>query len=106
MPPAPGGGGTCRRIVYIHGGGWVVGNLDTHDRIMRTLAHSSGAAVVGIDYALSPEAKFPVAIEQCAALVRHLHERGADYGIDGDTAGTCRRQRRGGDEPCHDAAAA
>ncbi|HEY3548922.1 MAG TPA: acetyl esterase [Propionicimonas sp.] len=70
-------------VVYIHGGGWVVGNLDTHDRIMRTLAHSSGAAVVGIDYALSPEAKFPVALEQCAALVRHLHERGADYGIDG-----------------------
>lgn len=70
-------------VVYVHGGGWVVGNLDTHDRIMRMLAHESGAAVVGIDYSLSPEAKFPVAIEQCAALARHLHEHGADYSIDG-----------------------
>jgi acetyl esterase len=76
-------GGDLPVVVYIHGGGWVVGNLDTHDRIMRALAHSSGAAVVGIDYALSPEAKFPVAIEQCAALARHLHEHGADHGIDG-----------------------
>ncbi|MCC6495329.1 MAG: acetyl esterase [Propionibacteriaceae bacterium] len=70
-------------VVYIHGGGWVVGNLDTHDRIMRMLADSSGAAVIGVDYALSPEAKFPVAIEQCAAVVRHLRERAADYHLDG-----------------------
>jgi acetyl esterase len=70
-------------VIYIHGGGWVVGNLDTHDRIMRMLADESGAAVVGIDYALSPEAKFPVAIEQCAALARHLLESGADYHLDG-----------------------
>ena len=70
-------------IVYVHGGGWVVGNLDTHDRIMRALAHESGAAVVGIDYALSPEAKFPLAIEQCAAVARHLCESGADHHVDG-----------------------
>jgi acetyl esterase len=70
-------------IVYVHGGGWVVGNLDTHDRIMRLLAAESGAAVVGVDYALSPEARFPVAIEQCAAVARHLHDRGSDYAIDG-----------------------
>ncbi len=70
-------------VIFIHGGGWVVGNLDTHDRIMRMLALNSGAAVVGIDYTLSPEAKFPVAIEQCAALARHLNERGSDYHLDG-----------------------
>lgn len=70
-------------IIFIHGGGWVVGNLDTHDRIMRILAQESGAAVVGIDYTLSPEAKFPVAIEQCAALARHLHENGSQYHLDG-----------------------
>ena len=51
--------------------------------IMRALAHESGAAVVGIDYALSPEAKFPVGIEQCAALARHLHEAGERYHVDG-----------------------
>ena len=70
-------------VVYVHGGGFVVGNLDTHDRIMRMLAAESGAAVVGIDYALSPEAKFPVGIEQCAALARHLLDHGADYHVDG-----------------------
>jgi acetyl esterase len=70
-------------IVYVHGGGFVVGNLDTHDRIMRLLAAESGAAVVGVDYALSPEAKFPVAIEQCAAVARHLNRHGADHSIDG-----------------------
>lgn len=70
-------------VVYVHGGGFVLGDLDTHDRIMRTLAHESGAAVVGIDYALSPEARFPVAVEQCAALARHLHESGDRYGVDG-----------------------
>lgn len=70
-------------VVYVHGGGFVVGNLDTHDRIMRALAAESGAAVVGIDYALSPEAKFPVGIEQCAALARHLHDNGSGYHVDG-----------------------
>lgn len=70
-------------IVFLHGGGWVVGNLDTHDRIMRVLAQRSGAAVVGLDYSLSPEAKFPVAIEQAAALVRHLFDQGARYHLDG-----------------------
>lgn len=79
----PVAGETLPAIVYIHGGGWVLGNLDTHDRIMRALADASGAAVVGVDYTLSPEAKFPVALEQCVAVVRHLSEHGADYSIDG-----------------------
>ena len=70
-------------IVFIHGGGWVVGNLDTHDRIMRMLADSAGAAVVGVDYSLSPEAKFPVAIEQCADVARHLATSGSAYHVDG-----------------------
>lgn len=70
-------------VVYLHGGGWVVGNLDTHDRIMRALAHESGAAVLGVDYALSPEARFPVAVEQCAAVVASLLDGGqAGLGID------------------------
>ncbi len=71
-------------LVYIHGGGFVVGNLDTHDRIMRLLAEISKAVVIGIDYGLSPENKFPKALEECASLVRHLHESGADYKIDKD----------------------
>lgn len=70
-------------VLYVHGGGWVLGNLDTHDRIMRVLARESGMAVVGIDYALSPEAKFPVALEQCAAVARHLRDAGDRYHVDG-----------------------
>lgn len=69
-------------VVYVHGGGWVVGDLDTHDRIMRALAHESGAAVVGVDYALSPQAKFPVAVEQCAAVARHLLDGGRELHVD------------------------
>jgi acetyl esterase len=74
-------------VVYLHGGGWVVGDLDTHDRIMRTLAHESGAAVLGVDYSLSPEAKFPVAVEQCVAVVRQLLDGGPGDGGLGRTAG-------------------
>jgi len=68
-------------IVYIHGGGWILGNLDTHDRIMRILADQTGAVVVGIDYSLSPEAKFPRALQQCVSLARHLADHGPEYGI-------------------------
>ena len=70
-------------IVYIHGGGWVLGNLDTHDRIMRLLAEATKAVVVGVDYSLSPEAKFPVALHQCAAVSRYLVTNGATHGVDG-----------------------
>ncbi|MDR1118747.1 MAG: alpha/beta hydrolase fold domain-containing protein, partial [Bifidobacteriaceae bacterium] len=70
-------------VLYFHGGGFVVGDLDTHSRIMRMLAAESGAAVVGVDYSLSPEAKFPVALRQCAAVARHVAAHGRDWGLDG-----------------------
>ncbi|NTW39128.1 MAG: acetyl esterase [Cellulomonadaceae bacterium] len=69
-------------IVYVHGGGFVVGDLDTHDRIMRTLAACTGAVVVGVDYRLSPESKFPGAVHECAAVVSHLGVHGGELGID------------------------
>ncbi|MBN8881910.1 acetyl esterase [Salana multivorans] len=78
--PGPGRRG-C--LVYLHGGGFVLGNLDTHDRIMRTLAERSGAVVVGVDYTLSPEAKFPRAIHEAGAVVAWLAERADDLGLDG-----------------------
>lgn len=71
-------------IVYIHGGGWVVGSIDTHDRICRLLAEKCGAAVVSVDYHLSPEAKFPDPVKECAMVAKHVHEHGAELGIDGD----------------------
>jgi acetyl esterase len=72
-------------LVYIHGGGFILGNLDTHDRIMRILAAESGAVVIGIDYSLSPEAKFPVALEQCADLLVHLRGNADQFDINPDT---------------------
>ena len=71
-------------IVYVHGGGFVLGNLDTHDRVCRVLADHAGVPVVAVDYRLSPEAKFPSAVEEVAAVAAYLHEQGAKHGIDGE----------------------
>lgn len=71
-------------IVFMHGGGFMLGNLDSHDRIARVLAGASGAAVVAIDYSLSPEARFPQALLECAGAIAHLSLGGERYGIDGD----------------------
>ena len=103
--PRPGGGVRCRlyrpgtggklpALVYLHGGGWVLGSLDTHDRIMRLLAEKSGAVVLGVDYRLAPEHKFPAAYDDALAALQHLLREGAGFGIDparlavgGDSAG-------------------
>ncbi|HCL93566.1 MAG TPA: acetylesterase [Gammaproteobacteria bacterium] len=81
-------------LLYLHGGGWVVGNLDTHDRVMRLLAEFSGACVVGVDYSLSPEYRFPVAINEAQTVLDWLKIQGPDHGLDssrlaigGDSAG-------------------
>lgn len=71
-------------IVYAHGGGFVLGNLDTHDRITRILAEKTGAVVVAVNYQLSPESKFPRAVHEVAAVAEHLHSQGDLYGINGD----------------------
>lgn len=71
-------------LVYLHGGGWVVGNLDTHGKIMRLLALRSGATVVGVDYGLAPECKFPASIGECRAVVEHIRDRGEEWGVDPD----------------------
>ena len=74
--PAPG-------LLYLHGGGWVLGSLDTHDRIMRLLAQKSGAVVVGAAYRLAPEHKFPAAHEDALAVLRQLIRNGLAWGVDG-----------------------
>ncbi len=71
-------------IEFIHGGGFVVGNLETHDRACRLLAHLTGAAVVAVDYQLSPESKYPTNILECVHVANYLHEHGAEHGIDGN----------------------
>lgn len=81
-------------LVYLHGGGWTLFSLDTHDRVMREYAARAGIVVIGVDYALSPEAKYPVALDQIVAAVEFLTAEGERLGIDprrvaigGDSAG-------------------
>ncbi len=71
-------------IVYFHGGGWVVGSLDTHHRAMRFLALKSGCAVVAVDYRLAPEHPFPAPLDDCVAAVRHVRHHGTALGLDPD----------------------
>ncbi|MFD0277395.1 alpha/beta hydrolase [Kitasatospora sp. NPDC127111] len=78
-----GAGGTLPVILYIHGAGWVFGNAHTHDRLVRELAVGAGAAVVFPEYDLSPEARYPVAIEQNYAVARWIVEQGGGKGLDG-----------------------
>ncbi|MES2496245.1 MAG: alpha/beta hydrolase [Pseudomonadota bacterium] len=81
-------------MLYIHGGGWTMFSIDTHDRLMREYAARAGIVVVGIDYSLSPEAKFPKALDEIVAAYDWLRAGGAGDGVDpariaigGDSAG-------------------
>lgn len=81
-------------LVYYHGGGWVCGDLDTHDQPCRLLARSSGARVLSVDYRLAPEHRFPAAVEDALAAFRNAVARAEELGVDparvavgGDSAG-------------------
>src|SRR5258706_4190142 len=69
-------------IMYFHGGGWVLGDKETHDRLVREIANGAQATVVFVDYARSPEAKYPVAIEQAYAATKWVVDNGASIGVD------------------------
>ena len=74
--------GTLPVILYMHGGGWVLGNANTHDRLVRELAVGTRAAVVFVEYTPSPEAHYPVAIEQGYATAQWIVREGATRGLD------------------------
>jgi acetyl esterase/lipase len=80
----PGAAGPLPVILYMHGGGWVLGNADTHDRLVRELAVGTGAAIVFVEYDRSPEAHYPVAIEQGYATAQWIVREGAANQLDPD----------------------
>jgi acetyl esterase len=69
-------------IMYFHGGGWILGDHDTHDRLIREIAAGAQAAVVFVDYDRAPESRYPVAIEQAYAATRYVADNGASLRID------------------------
>ena len=85
--------GPCPTVVFFHGGGFVIGDLDTHDRMARTLCHRTESVVVSVGYRLAPEDPFPAAAEDAVASTRwiqsHLEEFGGDprLAVAGDSAG-------------------
>ena len=69
-------------VLYIHGGGWILGNAGTHDRLVRELAVGANAAIVFVDYDRAPEARYPVALEQAFAVARWVASQGDTEGLD------------------------
>ena len=92
--PATNAPGPLPCLVFFHGGGWVVGDLDTHDHVCRHLAHGAGVCVIAVDYRLAPEHPFPAGFDDCLAAVRWAAANAARLNIDpqqlaigGDSAG-------------------
>lgn len=71
-------------LIYFHGGGWVIGSLDTHDDVCRKVARSLDHVVISVDYRLAPEHPFPEPLNDCIAAVQWIHRHAGELGIDAD----------------------
>ena len=91
-PPEAATPGPC--LVYFHGGGWVIGDLETHDAHCRRLAAYSGARVLAVDYRLAPEHPFPAGHDDALAATRWTFDHAAEIGVDPSAHRRRRRQRR------------
>jgi acetyl esterase len=112
---SPGGSAPFPALVFLHGGGWVVGDLETHDQVCRSIASRGEAVVVAVHYRLAPETPFPGALEDGAAAIRWTAEHARELGVDpkricvgGDSAGgnlaavvALISRDRGGPRLCH-----
>ena len=92
--PLPAAAGALPVLVFYHGGGWVIGDLDTHDSLCRELANAAGCAVVAVDYRMGPEHRFPAAVDDALAATHWVHRQAGALGLDaarlavgGDSAG-------------------
>ncbi len=87
--PTSAGGGDDRApgIVYFHGGGWVICDLDSHDATCRRLSNAIGAVIVSVDYRLAPEHRYPAAVDDCFAATRWTAEHADELGIDAERLG-------------------
>jgi acetyl esterase len=78
----PAGTGPCPALVFFHGGGWVIGDLDTHDVTCRSLTNQAGCVTVSVDYRLAPEHKFPAAVDDSYAATRWVADHATELGVD------------------------